>query len=190
MRKQRQDQDPVPLVEGAEVARRLAKQWVHEAELIPLSVLSLDYPEPLGGWETMLEARGIELVSDDLHRLSIAREDARALVEEQREWERESAEKARRRQESLEGLPVPAGIPAIERGSAMETIMANDPGYQSPQSEFGRILKPNFLPRSSMQEAEQTPPRERRLKRPAARGARGSDDGGGGHRGPVGATDR
>ena len=146
MRKQREDQDgPVPLVEGAEVARRLAKQWVHEAELIPLSVLSLDYPEPLGGWETMLEARGIELFSDDLHRLSIAREDARALVEERREWERESAEKARRRQESLEGLPVPAGIPALEHGSALQSIMASDPSYRTPQEEFGRILKPNFL---------------------------------------------
>jgi hypothetical protein len=136
--------DLVPLTEGAEVVRLLAKQWVHEAELIPLSVLSLDYPEPLGGWETMLEARGIELFSDDLHRLSIAREDARALVEERREWERESAEKARRRQESLEGLPVPAGIPALEHGSAMESLMANDPGYQSVAEEFGRP-RPNFL---------------------------------------------
>lgn len=140
----RERQDPVPLVGGAEVARRLAKQWVHEAELIPLSVLSLDYPEPIGGWETMLEARGIELLSDDLHRLSIAREDARALVEERREWERESAEKARRRQESLEALPVPAGIPALEHGSAMESLMAHDPCYQTVAEEFGRP-KPNFL---------------------------------------------
>jgi hypothetical protein len=146
MRKQRQDQDgPVPLIEGAEVARRLAKQWVHEAELPPLSVLSLDYPEPIGGWETMLEARGIELLTDDLHRLSIAREDARALVEERRQWESQSAEKARRRQESLEALPVPAGIPALEHGSALESLMANDPGYQTAAEEFGRIPKPNFL---------------------------------------------
>jgi hypothetical protein len=145
MRKQRQDQDgPVPLAEGAEVARRLARQWVREAELIPLSVLSLDYPEPIGGWETMLETRGIELFSDDLHRPSIAREDARALVGERMQWERESAEKARRRQESLEALPVPAGIPALEHGSAMESLMANDPGYQSVAEEFGRP-RPNFL---------------------------------------------
>jgi hypothetical protein len=153
MRKQ-QDQGPVPLVEGAEVARRLAKQWVHEAELIPLSVLSLDYPEPIGGWETMLEARGIELFSDDLHRLSIAREDARALVEERMQWERESAEKARRRQESLEGLPLPAGVPALENGSPMESLVSLDPGYLTPQAEFGRPA-PRFLEEESEAGARQ-----------------------------------
>lgn len=40
--------------------------------------------------------------------------------------------------------PVPAGIPALEHGSAMESLMANDPGYQTPAEEFGRP-RPNFL---------------------------------------------
>lgn len=62
-----------------------------------------------------------------------------------REWERSSAEKVRRRMESLEGPPIPAGIPALEHGSAMEALMARDPGYRSPQAEFGSIPKPNFL---------------------------------------------
>ena len=98
--------------EGAEVARRLAKQWLHEgSELIPLSHLALDHPEPLAGWEPLLQAHGIELLEDDLYRPAIRREDARRLVTERREWEREN-EKARRLQESLEVPPFPAGIPS------------------------------------------------------------------------------
>jgi hypothetical protein len=104
----------------------------------------LDYPEPLGGWEPLLEARGIELLTDDLYRPAIRREDARRLAGERREWERSSVEEARRRQESLEGLPLPAGIPALEHGSAMASLMANDPGYRTVAEEFGRP-RPNFL---------------------------------------------
>jgi len=89
-------------------------------------------PEPLDGWETMLEARGIELLTDDLYRPAIRREDARRLAEERREWERSSAEKARRLQGSLEGLPVPAGLPSLEGGSPMAAIMAHDPSYRTP----------------------------------------------------------
>ena len=90
MRRKRQD-GPVPLTdemetamkedgmdiepnEGTEIARRLAKQWLHEGtELIPLSHLGLDHPEPVGGWEPLLQARGIELLEDDLLRPSVAR---------------------------------------------------------------------------------------------------------------------
>ena len=93
--------------EGAEVARRLAKQWLTEGtELIPLSHLVLDHPEPIAGWEPLLQAHGIELLEDDLYRPAIRREDARRLVTERREWEREN-EKARRLQESLEVPPFP-----------------------------------------------------------------------------------
>jgi hypothetical protein len=92
----------------------------------------------------MLEARGIELLTDDLYRPAIRREDARRLAEERREWERSSAEKARRLQESLEGLPVPAGLPSLEGGSPMAAIMAHDPSYRTPQAEFGRP-SPRFL---------------------------------------------
>jgi hypothetical protein len=157
MRK-RQDQDTVPLTderetvmkedelnEGAQLARQLAKRWLAEAELIPLTVLSLDNPEPVGGWETLLQARGIELLTDDLYRPSVRREDARRLALERREWERESADKARQLQESLdEGLPVPAGLPSVEGASPMASIMANDPFYRTPQAEFGRP-RPRFL---------------------------------------------
>jgi len=104
----------IELNEGAEVARRLAKQWLHEGtELIPLSVLALDHPEPLAGWEPLLQTRGIELLEDDLLRPAIRREDARRLAQERREWERES-EKARQLQSSLEAPTVPAGLPSVE----------------------------------------------------------------------------
>lgn len=130
---------------GTEVARRAARQWLDENELVALSVLSLDHPEPIHGWEITLETREIELLEDDLYRPAIRREDARQLVEERREWERESTEKARRLQESLETPPLPAGVPALEDGSAMDSLMANDPGYQTVAEEFAQRPKPNFL---------------------------------------------
>jgi hypothetical protein len=130
--------------EGRELARRVAGQGLAEGELIPLSHLVLDHPEPVGGWELMLQARGIELLEDDLYRPAIRREDARALATERREWERESAEKARRLQESLEVVPIPTGLPALEGGSPLASIMAADPSYATLQAEFGRP-KPNFL---------------------------------------------
>ena len=132
--------------EGREIARRVAREWVRDegSELIPLSHLALDHPEPLAGWEPLLQARGIELLTDDLLRSAIRREDARRLAEERREWERSSAEKAYQLKESLEGPSVTVGIPALEDGSAMESLMAHDPGYQTAAEEFGRP-KPNFL---------------------------------------------
>jgi hypothetical protein len=61
---------------------------------IPLSQLSLDLPEPVGGWAAYLKGRGIDVVTDDIGRASIARADARQLLNEYRSGE---AEKARRR---------------------------------------------------------------------------------------------
>jgi hypothetical protein len=50
----------------------------------------------------------------------------------------------RRLQESLEVPPIPAGLPALQDGPPLASIMAADPGYRTPQAEFGRP-KPNFL---------------------------------------------
>ena len=61
---------------------------------IPLSQLSLDLPEPVGRWSAYLKGRGIDVVTDDIGRASIARADARQLLNEYRSGE---AEKARRR---------------------------------------------------------------------------------------------
>jgi hypothetical protein len=151
MRKQRQDpaedttEDPVPLVEGAEVARRLAKQWLHEgAELIPVTHLSLDLAEPINGWEPALLERGLEIVEDNLGRPCVRREVLGDLLREERDClARIEAEGAARAAAAV--APVPAGVPAIEGGSPLQSIMAHDPGYQTPAEEFGQRPKPNFL---------------------------------------------
>lgn len=61
-------------------------------ELLPLSVLSLDLPEPSFGWPRYLTGRGIEVVSDDIGRLSVGRADARQLLDEHREREAQLAQ--------------------------------------------------------------------------------------------------
>ena len=56
-------------------------------ESVPLSVLSLDHPEPSGGWNVYLHERNIPIGEDDLGRPAIARVDARQLFAEQRKAE-------------------------------------------------------------------------------------------------------
>jgi hypothetical protein len=97
--------------EGRELVQNIAQRWMDETDLVPLSVLSLDHLEPVGGWQPLLEARGIEMFEDDLLRPSITREAARRLVQERRRWELENAERTLRRLASFEAQPVPAGVP-------------------------------------------------------------------------------
>jgi hypothetical protein len=54
---------------------------------IPLSILALDLPSPVGGWPTFLGARGVKIIPDDLGRDSVSRGDARRLLDEKREHE-------------------------------------------------------------------------------------------------------
>ena len=61
-------------------------------ELLPLSVLSLDLPEPSFGWVRYLAGRSIEVVSDDIGRLSVGRADAKQLLDEHREREAQLAQ--------------------------------------------------------------------------------------------------
>jgi hypothetical protein len=61
---------------------------------VPLSVLSLDLPEPPAGWTAYLNAKGVEVVDDDIGRPAVARADARMLIAEQREAEARGREKA------------------------------------------------------------------------------------------------
>jgi len=51
-------------------------------ELIPLSHLSLDLPEPLCGWESELARRGVPVVEDDIARRCVGRRAARMLISE------------------------------------------------------------------------------------------------------------
>jgi hypothetical protein len=57
------------------------------ADLIPLSHLALDLPEPSEGWLTFLGRRGIRFVSDRLGRDAISAGDVQRLLAEKREAE-------------------------------------------------------------------------------------------------------
>jgi hypothetical protein len=185
--------------EGRELVHRVAKEWLGEAELIPISHLRLDLAEPISGWASALLERGLEILVDDLGRPCVRREVLGDLLREDRERlariEAESAERA-----AAAVAPVPAaGIPALGEGaSAMESIMAHDPGYQTATQEFGRPA-PNFL--AEELEAGRRADADRRseaelLKKAQACStgrttSKGRADGGrGGHRGGAGASDR
>ena len=62
------------------------------ADTIPLSVLQLDIEQPGDGWTVFLAGRGIEVLTDDIGRPSIARDDAKQLHFERREAEARRAE--------------------------------------------------------------------------------------------------
>ena len=72
------------------------------SEPVPLSQLRLDIEQPGEGWAAFLAGRGIEVVSDDIGRPSIARADARRLFAEQREHEARKAEMLRAADEAAE----------------------------------------------------------------------------------------
>jgi hypothetical protein len=58
------------------------------AEPVPLSVLALDLADaPAGGWTVWLAERGIAVGFDDIGRPAVAREDARKLLDDQRQNE-------------------------------------------------------------------------------------------------------
>jgi hypothetical protein len=58
------------------------------AEPVPLSVLALDLVDaPASGWTVWLAERGISIAFDDIGRPSIARTDAKRLLDDQRQAE-------------------------------------------------------------------------------------------------------
>jgi hypothetical protein len=91
---------------------------VEPHELIPLSQLALDMPEPAEGWRVFLQSRNIEVLRDDVGRRSISKSDVRLLLEEQAAAE-EQARRKRREQEQaavvadeLRRSRIWSGIPA------------------------------------------------------------------------------
>jgi hypothetical protein len=100
-------------------------------ELIPLSYVALDHPEPGGGWDAYLTVRNIPVLTDDLGRASISRADAKQLFIERRENEaraREVAAEAERRaveQDRVRRAQIWKGVPAdaipvgVSAGDAM-----------------------------------------------------------------------
>jgi hypothetical protein len=86
---------------------------------IPLSHLELDLDPPsAGGWTAFLNAKGIEVVVDDLGRKAISRSDARQLFDEHRAAEarkREVLERQERRAveaDRLRRASIWGGVPA------------------------------------------------------------------------------
>jgi len=105
---------------------------------IPVSHLALDVAEPLEGWLEFFRKRGVEVTDDQLGRPSVRRYVLGDLLDEQREREARLAERPQ-----PEAAPVrPAGVPALEDGSAYQSMMAA--GGVSPAEEFG-FPRPNFL---------------------------------------------
>jgi hypothetical protein len=88
--------------------------------LIPVSNLALDLDEPAGGLVAYLKGRGIEVMTDDIGRPSIARADARQLLDEQREAEaRKRAKLAENERRAIEDdrvrrAQIWGGLPAVD----------------------------------------------------------------------------
>jgi hypothetical protein len=105
-------------------------------QVVPLSELARDLPEPAAGWPVELGRRGVVVAADDLGRPAISRDEARVLYAEHREQEEEAA----RRREEIERRAVeadqrfraalPRGIPAGQVPEGMTAgllMMAADP---------------------------------------------------------------
>jgi hypothetical protein len=104
-------------------------------DLIPLSVLELDLPAPTTGWLIELDRRHIQVVSDDIGRPSISRDDARTLIAEHHEAEARNREALQRQEQKAiaddrafrarlpKGLPwyeFPDGVSPAEAWQAAE----------------------------------------------------------------------
>jgi hypothetical protein len=110
---------------------------------VPCSHLSLDLPEPAGGWVHYLPCRGIEVVTDDIGRKAISRADAKQLFDECREAEvrrreneaRLEAEAIRKDREWRAGLPRGAAwydMPAGELPASVMLQQAKDAERTTP----------------------------------------------------------
>lgn len=111
---------------------------------IPLSLLSLDHPEPPTGWSVFLAGLDIPTELDDIGRWCISRAAARELLAEQREQreasDRKRAEAERQaverdqafRAQLADGIPADA-VP--EGMTAAMLMMAADPMGQGSRRE-------------------------------------------------------
>jgi hypothetical protein len=118
-------------------------------EPIPLSVLELDLPRPSVGWAAGLAEKGVDIVTDDLGRLCVARVDARRLFDEQREAEARKRETlARIEQEAIEKdrafrAQLPKGLAWHQIPSGLSPAMAmvaGDPDRRQRKSVAAAFL--------------------------------------------------
>jgi hypothetical protein len=126
---------------------------VTTSKLIPLSHLALDLPEPeVGGWHAYLNAKGVDVVVDDIGRLAVARSDARMLITEHREAEAHAREVTERReaqliqQDQLRRANMPAGIPAgmVPDGMTGAEAMVLAGEKRRPRSVREQLLEKSF----------------------------------------------
>ncbi len=103
---------------------------VPSEQLVPLSVLALDLPAPAEGWTGYLNSRGVAIVTDDLGRVAITRDDARRLFVEKREAEargREMAAEVERQaieQDRQWRANLPSGMPWYEIPDGVLPVVA------------------------------------------------------------------
>jgi hypothetical protein len=110
---------------------------------IPLSHLGLDLDEPMIGWPEFFRERGVEVVEDDLSRPSVPRRILGELLAEREEQEARVAVQ-RAAEAAARPAPVPVGVPALDDASPFESMVAAG-GVTTPQQDFGRRPRPNFL---------------------------------------------
>jgi hypothetical protein len=109
--------------------------------LVPLALIALEVDEPIG---LVADRLGEPVQLDDVGMRAVPVEVARRFLTERAEQTARMEEQALRLQEALEPSLVGGGVPAVEGGSPLASIMAADPDYVSPSAEFGHP-KPNFL---------------------------------------------
>jgi hypothetical protein len=110
---------------------------------VPLSHLALDAAEPVQGWASYFEEKGILVLPDAAGRPSVPRHVLADLIDEEKRREDRLAEEAAIKAAELV-QPVGGGVPALENAGPYESMMAAA-GSVSPQEEFGGRPRPRFL---------------------------------------------
>jgi hypothetical protein len=139
--------------EGTAIVHRVAEAWLDENDLVPLALIAIELGEPV---ELVADRLRDVVRLDDVGMRVVPAAAARQFFFARAEQEARMADQARRIEQGLEPSPIPIGVPAQEGSTPLESLMAGDRSYVSPQEEFGRIPKPNFV-------AEEIEAGERRL---------------------------
>jgi hypothetical protein len=110
-------------------------------DLIPLSVLALDFDPPVAGWGPLFEAEGVEQVEDDIGRAAISRNDAARLFGARRAAYAFAEDQRRRREAEMAAAAVPVlrGVPSHPDLGPIEAMLAADEANR-PKSVFEKLL--------------------------------------------------
>lgn len=112
-----------------------------------MSVLSLDLPEPPLGWAAYLNAKGVEVVGDDIGRASISRDAARQLFDEYRADEVRKAEhRARQEREAIEAdrqfrAQLPRGLSWVDVPPGVLPVVAMTAADRAAQPKRTSVLQ-------------------------------------------------